>query len=257
MIHLEFFDAHLGVRADRDDGEHVKALWSAFTRPTQDLPDDATVFDITPGRLADALSALVVDVNAFALQACDDLAIHAGVVDIAGVTLALPGTSGAGKSTLTAACVRAGMGYISDEALCLQYERPAVRAYPRPFALSPWSMRALGFPLTTLPDVGRPATVAETTEFVVAPAVLGEICATPGPLRHIVVPRRTARARAELQTLHRSEVVALMLKLSFNHFKYPADAFELMVRSVRDAEVWELRYGEPVEAARLLLDRFG
>jgi hypothetical protein len=259
MIHLEFFGGHVGVRVDAELGQHIEALWSPFLRSRSDLPDDATVLDVSGGDFARSLSAFAVEVNAFALATCADLAVHAGVLDVGGSTMALPGTSGAGKSTLTAACVRAGMGYVSDEALCLPYETSGVRGYPRPIALSPWSMRALA--IDTPPSSSFVAhdsfAMNEATEFMVAPSVLGKTCDTPGPLLHIVVPQRAVAGDPELTPLHRADVAALMLRLSFNHFRRPAAAFELMTATVRGAGVWQLRYSDPVAAARLLIDRFG
>jgi hypothetical protein len=264
MIHLEFFDSHVAVHAQPALGDQIKVLWPAFVRPSDELPDDAPVLDATGTCNARSLGAFAIEANAFALTACRDLAVHAGVVDLGGVTLALPGTSGAGKSTLTAACVQAGMGYVSDEALCLPYETSSVRAYPRPIALSLWSMKALGLDelaasskLNSTLEIPDAAALPDVTEFIVAPSALGKTCLTPGPLRHVVVPRRSSERAAALAPLHRADVVALMLKLSFNHFRRPADAFELMTETVRTADVWELSYSDPAEAALLLTDRFG
>jgi hypothetical protein len=256
MIHLEFFGSPVGVNVDSDRGRHIEALWAPFVRPPADLPPNAAILTVGGQDFTHALSAFAVDVNAFALSSCADLAVHAGVLQTGGATMALPGTSGAGKSTLTAACVRAGMGYVSDEALCLPYETDAVRPYPRPIALSSWSMQALAIGMPRSSDMGDWSTVPEATEFIVAPSVLGQTCVEPGPLRHVVVPRRMANADAELSPLHRADAAALMLKLSFNHFRRPADAFELMTKTVRGTDAWQLRYSDPVAAARLLVDRF-
>lgn len=256
MIHLEFFGGHVGVRADSNRGRQIEALWSPFLQPPADLPGDAKVLEVSGPDFARSLSAFAVEVNAFALTTCADLAVHAGALDVGGATIALPGTSGAGKSTLTAACVRAGMGYVSDEALCLPYETNGVRSYPRPIGLSPWSMRALALDVPASSEVDDASALDQATEFIVAPSVLGNTCAAPGPLRHVVVPRRVAGGSPELTALHRAEVAALMLKLSFNHFRRPSDAFDLMIETVRNADVWQLRYADPLLAAALLVDRF-
>jgi hypothetical protein len=254
MIHLEFFGGHVGVRVESERGQRIEALWAPFLRSPSDVPEDARMLEVSSEDFARSLSACAVEVNAFALTACTDLAVHAGALDVGGATMALPGTSGAGKSTLTAACVRAGMGYVSDEALCLPYGTNTVRPYPRPIALSPWSMHALAMPGSS--GAGDGSAAPGATEFIVAPSVFGETCAEPGPLHHVVIPQRTANADPELTPLHRADVTALMLKLSFNHFRRPSDAFDLMIERVRSADVWQLRYSDPVSAARLLVDRF-
>lgn len=256
MIHLEIFGKHVAVRGQPEFIRSIEALWSPFVRPLAELPDNAVTLAATAPGLAHSLSSFAVEINRIALDACPDLAIHSGVVDVGGVTLALPGRSGAGKSTLTAACVLLGMGYVSDEALCLPYETSNVRAYARPIALSLWSMRALGVSLTASSGMDQPNEPHEATEFIVAPSAVGETCATPGPLRHVVVPRRFPNEEPQLASLHRADAIALMLRLSFNHFRRGTDAFELMAETLRAANTWELRYSDPLAAARLLIERF-
>ena len=72
-----------------------------------------------------------------------------------------------------------------------------------------------------------------------------------------MVPERAATGDARLEPLHRADAVALLLRLSFNHFKRPLDAFAVTVAAVRDAQTWVLRYDNPVEAALLLRDELG
>jgi hypothetical protein len=62
--------------------------------------------------------------------------IHAGVVAVDGSAILLPGRSLSGKSTLTAALVRAGATYYSDEYALLAPDG-RVLPYPRPIALRP------------------------------------------------------------------------------------------------------------------------
>lgn len=62
--------------------------------------------------------------------------VHAGVVAVDGRALLLPGRSHAGKSTLTAALVRGGAAYLSDEYAVLRPDG-RVQAYPRDLALRP------------------------------------------------------------------------------------------------------------------------
>lgn len=77
----------------------------------------------------------------------DYVAIHAGVVAYLGRTVLLPGRSFAGKSTLTAALVRRGAEYFSDEYALLRPDG-LVCPYPRPLG-----MRQAGARLSTPTDV--------------------------------------------------------------------------------------------------------
>jgi hypothetical protein len=60
--------------------------------------------------------------------------VHGGAVAGSAGALVLPGTSGSGKSTLTAALVRAGLGYMSDDIAAL--DGRTGRILPVPFAVS-------------------------------------------------------------------------------------------------------------------------
>ena len=66
--------------------------------------------------LEDALASLESDLHGqVAARAQDSLFVHAGVVGWQGGAVVIPGRSFSGKTTLTAALVRAGAAYFSDE----------------------------------------------------------------------------------------------------------------------------------------------
>jgi hypothetical protein len=88
-----------------------------------------------------AAATIVWRLNAIASETSDHLLVHAGCVggadgapDGAGAVL-LPGRSGTGKSTLTAACVRAGLAYLSDELAALDLDRGLVVPWAKPLGL--------------------------------------------------------------------------------------------------------------------------
>jgi hypothetical protein len=57
--------------------------------------------------------------------------VHAGVVAWEGRAIVIPGIAGSGKTTLTAALVRAGAGYLSDEYALID-DRGWVHPFPKP-----------------------------------------------------------------------------------------------------------------------------
>jgi hypothetical protein len=65
------------------------------------------------------------------MRLVDCTPIHAGVVEVDGRAILLPGTSGSGKTTLVAALVAHGARYLSDEYALLD-DRGWVHPYPRP-----------------------------------------------------------------------------------------------------------------------------
>jgi hypothetical protein len=227
--------------ADATTADDVRRLWRSFLQPHAETSADiVSAVGATPGeRLLHVATAM----NAAALLAAPELTIHAGVVAHDGVAVAMPADSGVGKSTLTAACLRVGFRYVSDEALCLRYPDGAVVPYPRPIALSAWSAAAIA-------AVGHGTPAGD--ELLYTAADLGAANQQePARLGHIVVIERGA-AGSSLTPARRPDAVALLLGLSFNHFRRPADAVRLIADVVSATSVWTLRYTDPLAAAGLL-----
>jgi hypothetical protein len=187
-----------------------------------------------------ALSQLLTRINIAVLGATPLFAVHAGVVAAGGRAIALPAVSGTGKTTLVAACLRAGLTYVSDEALCLQWTDGAIVPYQRPLALSADSCRLLGIP--------APA----SGERLLSVADLGGRNAT-GPVRleHVVLLDQTAD---RLRPGSRGNGAAALLGRSFNHWRRPERAFELAHELARGASVWHLGRGAPAATAAQLAE---
>lgn len=189
-----------------------------------------------------ALASALIALNAIALARCRGLALHAGVVADGARALALPGVSGTGKSTLVAACLQRGLTYVSDEALVLDRSTGAVRPYPRPLGLAPWTVRHLGLAVpVTLPEAHVPP--ASLTSRVAE----GRLA-----LAHVVVPVRASEPPS-LAPVHRASAAQVLLQRAFNHFEDPVGSLGLVVDAVRAAECWQLDYDDPVSGAELLV----
>lgn len=204
-----------------------------------------------PRRAADAGGAVawvLADLNATALDGYRGFAVHAGVVSSAGRAVAFPAPSGGGKSTLTAAAVVAGFDYVSDEALCVDFDTRHVVPYPRALVLSPWSREHAGLDGTDVHELAP-------DEVAVAPARLG--VGAPSPelrLSDVVVPVRRPGPPALVATSS-TDAIALLLEFSFNHYKRPEASFRLCAELARDARAWRLELSDPAGAASLLLER--
>jgi hypothetical protein len=81
---------------------------------------------------AAVLDELFARVNVDTVKATNDLVlVHAGVVVTpAGIGVLLPASAGSGKTTLVAGLVRAGFGYLSDEAAVLDPETEMLHPFP-------------------------------------------------------------------------------------------------------------------------------
>lgn len=195
-------------------------------------------------RNSDLPGALLAAVNSGVLARTRFLAVHAGVVSLNGMAVTFPGGSGAGKSTLTAACLRRGFSYLSDEALCLDPSNGSVQPFLRPLALDGRSWRLAAGILEGPPRSGA--------EHVVAPEALGARPAPgPQPLRHVVLLERGSN-RLDLAPAPRSNALAALLRHAFNHYRMPAQALDVVHRVVASACVWQLAYSDPLDAAELL-----
>lgn len=196
----------------------------------------------------DVLSWLLTTVNQAAIDGFSGLAVHAGVLASDGRAIALPAPSGTGKTTLTAAGLLAGFEYVSDEALAVDFGSRQLVAYPRALALSSWSRSTIGLDRTEAIKLGD-------DEVAFPPQRLGScVAAPPLELAHVVRPVRRPGPTA-LVAADRSETVGLLLERSFNHYKRPAQSYELTCDLARRAGAWRLEYDDPVEAAATLLDR--
>jgi hypothetical protein len=190
-----------------------------------------------------AVGALLVDLNARAINAFGGFAVHAGAVAIGDDVIVFPAPSGAGKSTMTAAALRAGCAYVSDEALCLAPASGSVVPYPKPIALS-----APGWAMSGWRDrVGDGLDDGE--KVVLTPAQLGvRIASGRARCAHIVLLERGA-APLRLTPVSRAEGLRTMLRMSFNHYKAPETAFRLASEVATRAQVWQLEYSDPRAAA--------
>lgn len=191
-------------------------------------------------------TTLLSSVNVGVLRRTNFLAIHAGVVGTPTGGIAFPGGSEAGKSTLTAACLRQGLTYVSDEALCIDLETGLVQPFLRPLALSPTSLELIQFPS----QGGRWNTHA--AELVLSPRQLGAHTAQdPIPLRHVVITTRQP-GPASLSPAPRRDAVRALLAHAFNHFRTPASAFGAAYQAAAEAAVWHLVYADPLAGADLI-----
>ena len=116
---------------------------------------------------AESIEETLRDLNLLATtRTGGSVLLHAGAVEFDGRVVVVTGESGQGKSTLTAALVRAGGAYLTDELVIIDPEDLRVRPYPKPLDLDPTSLDLLELP----PDDGF--VVAKRH---VAPSELGEI----------------------------------------------------------------------------------
>lgn len=197
------------------------------------------------------VEALLAELNLAAVDGFAGFAVHAGVVASGGRVVAFPADSGDGKSTLTAACLLAGFEYVSDEALCVDYTTARVVPYPKPVMLSPVSMELVASPPPLVSLDGAHGEAALVAEDLGSRPAAGDLGLTD------VVTLARAPGPPQLHALPSSETVGSLLGRSFNHYKRPREAFDLVTELARSCRAWRLEYDDPVPAAKAMMDRLG
>lgn len=204
---------------------------------------------ITSDHVSDILEHLFWHVNSEAIRRTGDfLLVHAGaVVTPSGSGILLPGDSGAGKTTLVAGLLRAGFGYLSDEAGAI--DPVTGRLYPYPKALTLKKHPADLFP--GLPLNGQGGLVRGVWH-VRADDIRPGATVGPSDVRFIVAPRYQVGASTELIPLGRAEGVAELARSTLNLSTYRSRALPLLARVVRGADCYRLVSGDVDGAVRAL-----
>ncbi len=158
--------------------------------------------------------------------------VHAGVVALNGKALVLPGTSFAGKSTLTAALVRAGAAYYSDEYAVLDDE-----GFVHPYARD-LSMRKPGDALQ------RSMPVSELG---------GSIGAGRLPVSMIVFTHYVKGSHWSAQSVSHGLALLEMLKHSIPVQRTPIRVMATLAAMLRNATAWTSSRGEADATSAALL----
>ena len=200
---------------------------------TQSPLQQGQIFPITPSTLQSLRTDLMVHV---ADHAPNHVFLHAAVVAIANRAIVLPGPSHAGKTTLTAALVRAGATYYSDEYAILQ-PSGLIEPYARDLQIR------------TIP---------------------GEELQTPTPVEHLQGKAGTAPIRAALiafidyfpkatwspETVTPGMAVLEMLRHTIPVQRTPARVLSTLTALVANTTIFRTQRDEADQAAHRLLADF-
>jgi energy-coupling factor transporter ATP-binding protein EcfA2 len=184
-----------------------------------------------------------------------NLLLHAGAAALAdGRCIVLAGPTGSGKTTLTAALARSGLGYVTDETVCLDPGTLAVTPFPKPLTVKTSGQHVLA-------DL-RPGAAfidARSGNWHVDPATLprsgsGEL---PSRLRPevVVFPTFDAAASAVTATAVSPARAAFLLgEESSALWAVQPRPLAALQRLVRAAPAWGLTYSDAFDAARVVVD---
>jgi hypothetical protein len=158
--------------------------------------------------------------NAIAASTERHLVIHAGCVGGAGGVL-LPARSGAGKSTLVAACLAAGMTYLSDEYAVVDLDLGTLVAYPKPIGLG---------------------------EELVAPSQLGASVRTSVVATGIVFPRYKRDSPTASTRLDPAWTLLALAAHATNLTALGGRALPWLAGLATQCPAWQVTYGDATDA---------
>lgn len=182
--------------------------------------------DVALGVLDSALRAHI------AVNAPDNIFVHAGVVAHKGRALLIPGPSFSGKTTLVAALMAAGAEYYSDEYAVFD-PHGLVHPYAKPLSIRQGDLPAKDYDVASLG--GR----------------AGEV---PLSLGLVVMALYRPGATWEPRRLSGGEGVLSLVSNAVAAQDRPEDVFSTLTRAARGVPVLEGERGEAAELAPLLLE---
>lgn len=171
----------------------------------------------------------------------DFFLVHAGaVVTPRGDGVLLPGAAGSGKTSLTAALVRDGFGYLSDEAGAIDPITRRLYPYAKPLHLK---IGVFGyFEAALAKSMDQSAQAWERQ--VRADDLAAESAAGPCEPAFIIVPRYRGGTATTMAPLTTAESVAELGRNAWNLGLYGARGLELLADLCRKARGWRLDYGD-------------
>lgn len=195
------------------------------------------------GDRARALALLLWRINRGVIEDTDDLVLlHSGGVVVDGRAVLIAGDMEVGKTTLVAGILRAGAGYLSDEAVGLAFGDDDVRGYAKPLSLDPGSWPL--FPELE-PTVPGPVLAFLPHQWQVrASSLPGVDVVRRAPPAAVVLPRFRPGAPLELERLPGADA---LLRLSSCVFPTSIDRrriVERLARLLSRARCYELTYSD-------------
>lgn len=197
-----------------------------------------------------ALDYLIWHVNRCAIDSCDHVAVHASAAtDAAGRAVVLPATMESGKTTLVAGLVRAGLGYLTDEAVAFAADGSIV-PFAKPLSVDEGSWGVLA---DLRPDVDAAVEPFVGSQWQVAARDVGPVAATGRPVV-IVTPTYDPTVSVELEPMSAASALLCLAENSFNLPMLGRAGFDVLAEVARTCRAYRLRHGDLTAAVAALTD---
>jgi hypothetical protein len=212
--------------------------------------DDRVVArDASVGALA---GSFVHHVNQQAISLDYAVTCHAGGVERDEVGFVFPAHMESGKTTLTAGLVRAGFGYLTDEAVAFDARTGLIEPFPKPLSIDAGSHSLFPElrPAAAPGDDVAPADQWQVPPDAIRAGAVGRSCRA----RFVIFPAYEDGARTALEPMPRA---AALLELATNTFSFrdePRRCLERLGTVIEDAEVFRLTIGDLRAACDLVAE---
>lgn len=206
-------------------------------RPYRLFHGDTCIYSaVVPGH---TMGHLFWHINAEAIrQTGSYLLVHAGALVLpSGDALLLPAASGSGKTTLTAALVRSGFGYLTDEAAAIDPVRLLVHPYPKALTMKDAAIaEALGCGTADPAWSEFMAEGRHVHPHELRPASTAE----PAPPTLVIVPQYEPGAATTLEPLTKGETAAALMGQALNVRRYGRRALDVVADVARKSRGYRL-----------------
>jgi hypothetical protein len=184
------------------------------------------------------ITPLVQHLNRTVATDCPDVLVHAGGVERDGVAVILPAYMEQGKTTLTTGLVRAGFGYLTDEAVVIRRDTRSIIPYPKPLSIDPgaWFLYPELEPQEPFTTDGYKKAQWQVPPAAIRPDALGRA----SQARFIVFPGYDPDVTTELIPLSRADALIELAKNTFRFDQEGRPTLEVLGAVVAECAVYRL-----------------
>jgi hypothetical protein len=180
------------------------------------------------------------------------LLVHAAGAELDGQGVVMPASMDSGKTTLVAGLIRAGLRYLTDEAVAIDPTTLQIQPFPKPLNIDQGSW-------AVLPDL-EPNIVPELAQYTdgrwaVDPrTVRTDVLAPPTRPAFVVSPRYQPGSPSRLIPLRPAETVMLLVEHCFNLSLHGQSGLDAFAGIARLSAGYRLEVGDLDSACRLIID---
>lgn len=172
--------------------------------------------------------------------------VHAAAATFGGVAVLLPAPSDAGKTTTVAGLVRAGFGYLTDEAVAIDPDTLLALPYPKALSVNRGSWEALA-------DIRPPHGDRIEGQWQLPASFIRQRAITgPAPVRFVVLPSYDRGAATRLEPAPRAEMLMRLADSAFHFQDAPRRNLDVLARMLDGADCYRLVLGDLDKAVRLV-----